>query len=601
MDIFSFISLGGGLAMFLYGMDIMGDGLKSSSAGTMKNILGKVSSNTFSAFLLGLFITALIQSSTATIVICAGLLGAGMLELKQAVSITMGANVGTTITAQILRLLDMDGAAGGALRMRKPETLAPVALLIGIILIKALKKDSVKNVGKIAVGFGILFIGLLNMTDAMAPLSESQTFRELIIKISDSPILALFLALGFTALIASSSASVGVLQTLCTTGLITFRIGYFYVVGAAIGTCIITSLLCSIGTRADVKRVAFINVVFNVTGIAIILAGMEVAYSAGFMPELWSSTMTSGGIADFQTLFKLINALAFLPFIPMLLKLSHKVVKDDPEENKRLIPADKFDVHLFRSPALALRQCELALGEMIAEVRNNFELSVKLLLSYDKEQEKILSDREDYIDEMTDRCSQYLLELSPHVVSDADSEKLGDILQALSEFERIGDLAVNISEIGQHLSEMQVHFSKTAAQEAMILTKAVGEIIERSQNAFVNDDIEAAKKVEPVEEVIDNLVEYCRENHIERLKDGVCSVDRGIAFIDMLTNLERIGDQCSNLALMVIQKHFPDITMHEYTKKLHSGDDSSFNAEYERLFAEYMGSMKNVPPETGEC
>jgi len=594
MDFFSFITLGGGLAMFLYGMDLMGDGLKSSSAGTLKSFLSKVTSSVFFGFMLGVAITALIQSSTATIVICIGLLGAGMLDLRQAVSITMGANVGTTITAQIIRLLDVEGGGNTFLRLMKPDTLAPIALILGIILIMAVKKDSAQNAGKIAIGFGILFVGLLTMTDAMAPLSESQSFKDTLLTISDRPIYSLFLALGFTSLVQSSSASVGVLQTLCSTGLITFRIGYFYVVGAALGTCITTSILCWLSPKADVKRVGVINVLFNIIGTVIIVIAIEAARSMGVMPELWDSTMTSGGVADFQTIFKLVNAMAFLPFVSILMKASKRFIKDDAEENKTPDTSDRFDTHLFNSPALALEQCERALSEMSSEVEKNFKLSVDQMLAYDKSKQEEIETIEEGIDGITDKCSLYLIDLSSHVDSDADSEKLSDILQALSEFERIGDHAINLSEIGGRLDKAQTSFSEDAIQESRIITKAVAEIINLSRLAFVLNSIEIAKQVEPIEETIDDLVEYCRESHIERLKDGQCSVDRGIAFIDMLTNLERIADQCSNLALMVIQKNNPEINKHEYISRLHGGEDEAFNTEYARIKSDYMGMMTSV-------
>ena len=600
MDFFSIITLGGGLAMFLYGMDLMGDGLKSSSASTLKTVLGKVTSNAFTGFLLGLLITALIQSSTATIVICVGLLGAGMLNIKQTISITIGANVGTTITAQIIRLLDVDGTTGTILRILKPDTLAPLALIIGIILMMAIKKDSVQNIGKIAVGFGILFVGLLTMTESMEPLADSVWFQDAILRLSNTPIITLLIAMVFTAIIASSSATVGVLQTLCSTGLITFRMAYFYVVGAAIGTCLTTAFLCSIGTKADSKRVAFMNVLFNVIGAAAFVTIMEIVYNMGLMPNLWNASVTSGSVADFQTLFKLANAIIFLPFIPVLIKISMKVIKDDPTEKKKVIPADRFDTHLFKSPALALRQCEIVVGDIGEEVKENFNMTMKQIIKFDKGKAQRILDTEEYIDELTDRCSQYLIELSPHVVSDRESEELGDLLQSLSEFERIGDLALNIQESAQAMDDENLKFSDTAKKEAVVLERALSNIIGLAQRAFKYGDADTATKIEPLEEVIDDLVEYARESHISRLKSGLCSVDGGIAFLDMLTNMERIGDQCSNLALMVLKHKYPDINKHEYIKYVHSGASEDFNKEYARLRKEYMDDIQSLDFEIDE-
>ena len=594
MDIFSFVSLFGGLAMFLYGMDQMGDGLKNSSATTLKTVLSKVTSNVFTGFLLGAFIAALIQSSTATIVICVGLISAGMLELKQAVSITIGANVGTTVTAQIIRLLDINGASGVLLRLFQPEALAPIALIIGIILIKGSKKDTTKNVGRIAIGFGILFIGLLTMTEAMAPLADSPAFKSAIVELSKVPVLTLLIAMAFTALMTSSSATVGVLQTLCSTGLITFRIAYFYVVGAAIGTCITAAFLSGIGAKSDGKRLAYINVIFNITGAVVLIAIMEILYRMGYLQNLMQSTVTSGGVANFQTAYKLINAIVFLPLVPFLINLSYRIVKDDPQSSKKTVAADRFDTNLFRSPALALRYCDTVVGEIGKEVNENFELAIGQVIGYDEGVSERIADNEEYVDELTDRCSQYLVELSPFVVSDLESENLEDLLQALSEFERIGDLAVNIEEMARNMHKNGKSFSESAIKETKVLARALNGIIGLAEKAFGDGDVEAAKNIEPLEEVIDDLVEYTRESHIKRLKNGECSIDAGIAFLDMLTNMERIGDQCSNLALLVLKNHYPEINKHEYINHLHGGEDEFFNREYARLSKEYMDEIQSA-------
>ena len=601
MDIFSFITLGGGLAMFLYGMDVMGDGLKSSSGETLKNVLGKVSGNVFSAFMLGVLITALIQSSTATIVICVGLLGAGMLNLKQAVSITMGANVGTTITAQIIRLLDVDGGSSLLIRCLKPDTLAPAALIVGIIITMAIKKDAVQNVGKILIGFGVLFVGLLTMTDAMSPLAESESFRRLILRLTDTPIITMFIAIVFTAVIASSSATVGVLQTLCSTGLITFRIAYFYVIGAAIGTCITTSVLCSIGTKDNAKRVSMINIMFNVVGAVIFVGVMEVLYSTGALPNLWNRVITSGGIADFQTMFKLGNALVFLPFVGIMMKLACRIIKDDPVEEKTVIPADRFDTHLLKSPALAMRQCEMAVTDIASNAGKNLILAIGQLEVYDKDVKNKIYDREDYMDELADRCTQYLIELSPNVVSDIESENIGDTLQAVSEFERIGDLAINIQEISERLVEKKQSFSGGAKKEIEVLEDAVIKIVGLAEKAFENMDYDAARDIEPLEEVIDDLVEYSRNMHTKRLKNGQCKIETGIAFLDMLTNLERIGDQCSNLALLVLKRHNPGLNKHEYIRHLHNGESQTFNRKYSLMRDDYMDRLKDASSEPEEA
>ena len=594
MDIFAFITLGGGLAMFLFGMDLMGAGLKGSSAGTLKTILSKITGNTFTGFLFGLLITAIIQSSTATIVICVGLLGAGILNLKQTICIAMGANVGTTITAQIIRLLDVQGSSSVLFKLFTPDTLAPVALIVGIILTMVSKKDVMQNIGKILVGFGILFVGLMTMTDSMEPLAQSKEFQNILMSLADRPIIILFVSIGFTALIQSSSASVGVLQTLCSTGLINFRLAYLYVMGAAIGTCIITSIICSLGTKADARRVSLVNIIFNITGIGAFIIVMEILYNMGYFPNLWTSVATSGVVANFQTIFKFCNAVVFLPFVPVLMKIACKVVKDDAEEEKKVVPADKFDTHLFRSPALAIDLCEGVIVEMAQEVSLNFKDAMGQLADYSKDVKNRIYNRETYIDELTDRCSQYLIELSPHVVSDTDSETIGDLLQALSEFERIGDLSINVQEIAERMNGSSQCFSDLAKKENSTLSAAVGEIIDLAYNAFSNNMLEQAVSIEPLEEVIDDLVDFSRDSHIERLKAGKCTVEAGIAFLDVLTNLERISDQCSNLALLVVKKFDPSINKHEYIAQLHKGENEVFNTKYDLYREKYYNELEKL-------
>ena len=603
----------GGLALFLYGMEIMGDGLKASSAGALKRALEKVTSNTVKAFLLGVLITAIIQSSTATIVLTVGLIGAGVLNLKQSTAIVLGANVGTTITAQIIRLMDNSGTSSGDatfLDLFTPEALAPIAAVIGIILIMFIKKSRSKNAGLIAIGFGILFIGLINMTAAMDPLKESDVFKELIVKLSANPVYGLIIGTVITAIVQSSSASVGILQALTVTGatgaasVINFNFAYSYVIGAALGTCITTAIVCSIGTKEDAKRVGFIHVIFSVIGGVLFMAAVEIMRAVGAFPDLWNAPVSGGEIADFQTIFKLVTALILLPFTPLLIKLSKRVVKDRPaEDGDEEIDENirELNQQLLATPALALEQVKHVLGHMCELSLKNYNSSVKLLLenngkSVDTEKLGKIAHREGMIDRMADATNNYLVTLAPHIETDRDNLMDNFLMQSLTEFERIGDLAQNLADVAKNLADNSQKLSDDATEELVIMTDAVREAIELSYKAFTESDYDAARRVEPLEEVIDDLNEILRQRHFDRVKAGKCSVSAGIFFFDALINLERLGDQCSDIAVYVLGLKDPKIVgnEHEYIRNLHHEQNEEYRAEYEKNTARYTGKL-NVP------
>ena len=603
----------GGLALFLYGMEIMGDGLKASSAGALKRALERVTSNTVKAFLLGVVITAVIQSSTATIVLTVGLIGAGVLNLKQSTAIVLGANVGTTITAQIIRLMDNTGSGGSDfLDLLTPEFLAPVAAVIGIILIMFVKKSKTKNVGMIAIGFGILFIGLINMTNAMNPVKESDAFKNIIISLSENPIYGLLIGTVITAIVQSSSASVGILQALTVTGaaaaekasIINFNFAYAYVIGAALGTCITTAIVCSIGTKEDAKRVGFIHVIFSVIGGALFMGAVEIMRAAGAFPDLWRSPVSGGDIADFQTVFKLVTALLLLPFTPALIKLSKKVIKDKPKpEGDEEIDRNLKELNhqLLATPTLALAQVEHLLGHMCELSLKNYNTAVDLLLgnngkSPDTASIELIAHREELIDRMADATNNYLVTLSPHIDNGDDNLMENFLLQTLTEFERIGDLAQNIADVAVETADNSQKFSDSAVAELTIMSDAVREAIELSYKAFTEHDFDAAKKVEPLEEVIDDLNEILRHRHIERVKAGNCTVAGGIYFSNVLTNFERLGDQCSDVAVYVLGLRDTKIVgnEHEYIRSLHHEQSEEYRREYESNTARYTGKLDGI-------
>lgn len=593
MDIFSCITLLGGLAMFLYGMEVMGDGLKNASGSALKKVLGKATQNIVFGVITGMLVTAVIQSSTATIVLTVGLISAGILNLKQAVSIVMGANIGTTITAQIIRLMDINSEGNIILEFFKPQTLAPIALIVGIILIMFVKAGNSKTTGEIFMGFGILFSGLMNMTAAVEPLSESQEFLDIMSRFSDQPILALLVGLMLTVIIQSSSAMVGMIQALSVTGAMTFNLIYPIIMGINLGTCVTTALVCSIGSSKDAKRTGIVHIAFNVLGTVLFMIVMTIIKVMGGLPDLWDSAVNSGGIANFQTLFNLVTAIALIPFAGLLVKLSLAIIKPDvrDEEDKAdlAVPDDK----LYAVPEMALSEANKAIAHMGFVALKNLKRSCKLLKVYDEERVNVINDNEDNIDLFTDAMDNYLVNLSNNVETDSDNKKINSFMQTSTNFERIGDHAINIMEAAQAISKGKLEFSEDARRELDIIEEAVIEITDITVSSFANMDSDEARKIEPLEEVIDDMVLELKDRHIERLKKGGCSTATGIVFIDVLTNLERVADQCSNIALLILSDKDRNIlgNHHAYLKELHKGGDLAYDSELERRKGQYLARL----------
>ena len=594
MDIFSVISLLGGLAMFLYGMEVMGDGLKNASGSALKKVLGKATQNIVLGVITGMLVTAVIQSSTATIVLTVGLISAGILNLKQAVSIVMGANIGTTVTAQIIRLMDIDSSGNVILQFFKPETLAPVALIIGILLIMFIKLPNSKTTGEIFVGFGILFAGLLNMTAAVEPLSESPEFIDLMQRFGDKPFLALMVGLVLTVIIQSSSAMVGMIQALSVTGAMTFNLIYPMIMGINLGTCVTTALVCSIGSSKDAKRVGVVHIAFNVLGTILFMIVMELIKGFGGFPDLWQSTVNSGGIANFQTLFNLITAVVLVPFAGYLVKLSMAIVKPDVvnEEDKAYLPVP--DAKLYEVPKLALSEAKKAIARMGEVAFKNLKRSCMLLEVFDERRVSVINENEDNMDVFTDSMDTYLVDLSKHVETDADSQRITTLMQTSTNFERIGDHAINIMEVAQSVNEGKLEFSQSANEEFEVVKDAVFEITNMAIAAFAHMDSDIARRIEPLEEVIDDMVLNLKDRHIERLKRGECTTANGMAFVEALTNLERIADQCSNVALLVLSESDKAIlgNHHAYVRELHKGGDEIYNEEVAKRKKQYLSRLE---------
>ena len=590
------IKLLGGLAMILYGMEIMGDGLKQGSGEALKNVLGKLTHNVVIGLITGALVTAVIQSSTATIVLTVGLIGAGILNLRQAVSIVLGANIGTTVTAQIIRLMDIESSSGSILAFFKPDTLAPIALIIGIILVMFVKKESSKNVGMIALGFGILFMGLLSMTDAVEPLSESAAFANAIGYFSDMPLLSILTGLVLTVVVQSSSAMVGIVQALSSTGVITFELVYPLIMGINLGTCVTTALVCSIGSSKDAKRTGIVHIVFNTIGTILFMIVMTILRNAGFMSELWESVVDSGVIANFQTIFNLITAIVLLPFTNLLVKIACAFVKDEEVEEVVYPELAALDEKLMGVPAVAFGGVTKVAASMALTAKENVERSFEQFRKYDEKRSAEIWDAENRLDQFTDRADNYLIQLSGNIDSETDNRQRNVLMQAIRDIERIGDYATNFDEMAQKMAVAECSFSEKAQQELDILNDAIQEILRLTVEAIEKDSEYVVRRIEPLEEVVDEMVILLKNRHTARLCEGTCNINSGLFFMDVLTYFERTADQCSNIAMLLLGKHDGDIIKnhHSYLEKLHSSTDQSYVAEHQNRRTQYFLPLENM-------
>lgn len=596
MNVFDVLTLLGGLAMFLYGMRLMGNGLKECSSGTLKLAMEKVTNNAVKAFFLGLFVTAVIQSSTATIVITAGLVGAGIISLKQSLGIIIGANVGTTVTGQIIRLLDVDASGSSWLQMFKPSTLAPVALILGIILIMGFKSKKTQGIGNIAIGFGVLFSGLLNMTGSVDSLSASGVFEKLFSNLGSNPFLGYITGAGVAFTLQSSSATIGILQAFSMSGELTFKAIYAVIVGIYLGDCVTTAIVCSIGAKPEAKRVGVVNILFNLSETVIVLAVVTVVHSFGWLDSIWDLPINSGGIANTNTIFNLGCSILLFPMLPVYERMSNKLIKDE------LIKAEKYDDKLealntafFSTPALAFRGCYDALLTMLSVSISNISAALGLLDNYDENIMTEIMEEEDNVDRLTDGVSHYLAKISPYVRAENHVGIFDQYFKTTEEFERLSDHAVNIAECAKSLYEKEINLSEDACKELHVLKSLLDSILDYTTKAFKYRDIEAARHIEPLEQVVDDMVAAIKNNHFERLREGECDIFPGTVFLDVLSNAERISDICSNVGIAVVARVEPDADKsHNYTTNLHQGNDEWYNNEYKNAYECYFGRLKNT-------
>ena len=590
MDITHITSLLGGIALFLYGMSIMGAGLEKLAGGKMQGVLQKLTSSTIKGVIFGTLITGVIQSSAGTVVICVGLVNSGIMTLTQSVGVIMGANIGTTVTGQLIRMADISGDSLW-LTLMQPKTFAPVVAFIGCIFYVFLRNAKKKNIGQIMLGFGILFTGMNLMDTGVSPLRESAAFQDLFVSMTN-PILGVLVGVVVTVIIQSSSASVGILQALSSTGLVTFGSAIPIILGAHIGTAF-TPLLTIGGSSKDGKRTALIHLYFNIIGSVVLLAAIyAVRYTIGI--PVWGDVMNKSSIANIHTMSSVAAMLLFLPFSSVLSKLAVLTVPDSAEEAQELsMPV--LDERLFKSPAVALQQAKSAVVKMSRRAARNVNLAAPLLLKMDEDTVSAIRVRENLIDRMEVAISNYLIKMTDQELGDDESHTVTELLNFVTEFERIGDYAVNIMEKAEELEEKEASFSESATKELLLLENALDRILTLTNDAFDNNDMRMAAQVEPLEEVIDVMAERLRDQHILRLKDGVCSIDTGVVFLDVLNNAERISDHCSNIAARLIgMDASEDYDSHTLKSIMHHNPTKDYMLEYEECRKTYLVPLEEM-------
>jgi phosphate:Na+ symporter len=592
--IFSVISLLGGLAMFLYGMRLMGSNLKEGSSGTLKVVMSKVTDSYFKAFLLGIAVTAIIQSSTATIVITSGLVAAGIITLDQSLGIIIGASVGTTVTGQIIRLLDVEAESGSILRFFQPSTLAPLALIIGVALIMFCKFSKSDRIGGIAVGFGILFSGLLNMTASVNDFASGGFIEKVFTSMGDNPLLGYISGAGVAFILQSSSASIGILQAFSMAWGIPFKTIYIVLVGIYLGDCVTTAIVCSIGANPESKRVGLINILYNLSKSVLVIAVVTIVHHMGLLDGLWTRPLSSGGIANANTVFNLGCALVLLPVVKIFKKLALKIVKDDSKETNKY--ADKITALnpvFFSMPAIALNSCYDVLSTMQTSSYESIDKAFELITDFNENIFKEIMEEEENIDMLTDKVDNYLVQMSPHITEDHFIHILTQYHKLVSEFEHLGDYAVHIAETAKEMHDEDIQLSSMALKELSLIRLLLSSIMDYAKRAFDKRDMDAASHIEPLEEVMDDLANTLHDNHLKRLREGQCSVRAGIMFLDILTNSSRISDTCSNVGIATIIRVHPERAKlaHSYISSLHQGDDKKYNEEYQKAHDLYFRQL----------
>lgn len=584
MDFFSILTLLGGLAMFLYGMQVMGDGLAKVSGGKLERILENLTSSPIKAVLLGAAVTAVIQSSSATTVMVVGFVNSGIMRLSQAVGVIMGANIGTTATSWILSLAGIE-SENFFIRLLKPTSFAPILALIGIVLLMFIKNQKKKDIGMIMIGFAVLMFGMESMSGAVKPLADVPEFTNIMTAFSN-PLFGVLAGTILTAIIQSSSASVGILQALCMTGAVPYSVALPIIMGQNIGTCV-TALLSAIGANKNAKRAAMVHLYFNLIGTAIFMAGFY-AINAVIGFSFFSDAANPAGIATLHSVFNITATIVLLPFSGVLEKLACLTIKDKKEDVAVSAEDKEFMIlesRFLEKPAFALEQSRNAARNMAQDSHKALFTAMKMIDNYSDEQAERVEAMEAKVDRYEDELGTYLVKLSHKDLSEADSHSLSIMLHCIGDFERISDHAVNLLESAQELAKKGLHFSDKAKAELKVLKAAVHDIVDTAYEVFDKQDVGLAEKIEPLEEVVDELSKEVKRRHVQRLRTGECTIEMGFILADITTSLERIADHCSNIGVCVTQVREDLYDTHSH---LDTVKDSSFYHELEEVREKYQ-------------
>lgn len=580
MTFFDVLSLLAGLVFFLFGMNTMSDGLEKAAGSKLEIILKKMTSNVFISIIMGALITAVIQSSSATTVMLVGLVNSGLMTFESSIGVIFGANIGTTITAWFLSLVGVEGDSF-IMQMVKPQNFAPILAVIGIAFIMMSKNDKRKNLGTIFVGFTLLIYGMDIMSGSVSGLADSPEFKDVLLRFNN-PVLGILVGAVFTAVIQSSSASVGILQALSLTGSITYTMAVPVILGQNIGTCA-TGLVSCIGAGSNAKRVAFTHTLINIIGSLVFMPVFLIVNSA--MGNYFESNFVNpASIATVHTIFNVVTVVLLAPFTRLLAKIANKIITQKAgaqadAENSRVVYLDE---RLFRSPTVAVMECDNYTSQMAIIAKITILKALNLVFDYNKEEAKLIKENEAVLDTYEDELGTYLVKLSAEALSANDARTVSRMLHTIDDFERLGDHALNLKKVAQEIYEKKIIFSQNAQKEIATLIEAITEIVVMTTKVYEKNDLQLASRVEPLEQVIDNLAAEIKSHHINRLQSGDCTIEMGFVLSDLLTNCERISDHCSNIAVAVIEAQNDTFDPHHYLQNVKYGSD-----EFKATFNEY--------------
>lgn len=587
MDIFSVLTMVGGLALFLYGMHVMGEGLTKASGGRLEKILEKLTSNVIRGVVLGAAVTAVIQSSSATTVMVVGFVNSGIMTLQRAVGIIMGANIGTTITSWILSLSGLEGDSF-VIRMLKPTSFSPILAIIGVCLLLFSKKERKKDAGSIMIGFAVLMFGMDTMSGAVKPLANVPEFTNILLMFKN-PLLGMMAGAVLTAVIQSSSASVGILQALCMTGAVSYGAAIPIIMGQNIGTCV-TALLSAVGAKKNAKRTAFVHLYFNLIGTLVFML-LFYSVNAAVQFAFLGDAVNAAGIAVIHTLFNVFATVLWLPFHGLLEKLAILTVRDGKEEEHTagaLLGLLTLDDRFLDNPALAMEQCRVVCAHMAEITLEALDASMSLLHTFDTKTQELVLEDESVIDKYEDRLGTYLVQAAKNEMQRKDSHTLSVLLHSIGDIERISDHAVKIAGAAQEIYHKNLSFSEAAVAELEVFSLAVREVVRVAMEAVRTENLVLASNVEPLEEVIDDLGDEMKKRHIDRLREGRCTIELGFILSDLTTSYKRIADHCSNIAVCLIQADNDKYGRHAYLNSLKEEENEYFKKkfeEYSELYA----------------